>query len=495
MQFATWILVFVYVAIVIGLVVRNLRKTRTMRDFALGSNGFPAYAVALSLAAGMTSAATFIINPGFIAYYGLSGVLSMAVMLPLGAMLSLVVITRQFRHHGSATQATTMAQWMGNRFGNKALSAAFAVLSLLLVTFIVLINVGVTKVLAASLNISEVYVLTGIIVFVFGYMMFGGANAMVYTNVIQAMVMLVVAVILLGSGYAHFSGGVSGFLARLNAVDPMLTQPFNPNSPLYRDFFEVVVAQFVVGIAIVCQPHIITRSLLLRDARDVNRYLTIGIVVQMLFFAVVFAGLYARLDFTDLMLNGKPLRVDSIMSQWVVAHFPVWVGLLVVLGMIFAGISTLEGLIQSLSATITTDIIGKILPQTQGDRAGMITNRIVIVLIGVIAWLLSWDQLLHPNLSVGLFAQNGVYAYFSAAFVPVLMGTFMKKPSAIPALAGALTAIVVHFSVYYGQLTPYTTGAVRNPGVAAAIAILSASAVALILSRFFRSQPSTSEVF
>jgi sodium/pantothenate symporter len=171
------------------------------------------------------------------------------------------------------------------------------------------------------------------------------------------------------------------------------------------------------------------------------------------------------------------------------------VGLLVVLGMIFAGISTLEGLIQSLSATITTDIIGKILPKTQSDRAGMVTNRIVIVLIAVIAWLLSWDQLLHANLSVGLFAQNGVYAYFSAAFVPVLMGTFMKKPSAIPALAGALTAIVVHFSVYYGQLTPYTTGAVRNPGVAAAIAILSASAVALILSRFFRSQPSTSEVF
>ncbi len=98
----------------------------------------------------------------------------------------------------------------------------FAVLALLLITFIVLIHVGLTQIISKALDLSPTTVLIGIVVFVFGYMMFGGANSMVYTNMIQAVLMLIVAFLLLGSGYEHFSQGVHGFLAKLQAVDPAL---------------------------------------------------------------------------------------------------------------------------------------------------------------------------------------------------------------------------------------------------------------------------------
>ena len=61
------ILLVVYALIILFFVIRGNLKTKNMDDFAIGSNGFPAWAVGLSLAASMTSAATFIINPGFIA--------------------------------------------------------------------------------------------------------------------------------------------------------------------------------------------------------------------------------------------------------------------------------------------------------------------------------------------------------------------------------------------------------------------------------------------
>ena len=47
-----------------------------------------------------------------------------------------------------------------------------------------LILVGVTKVVAASLALNEIAVLAALVLFSFGYMMFGGANSMVYTNTI-----------------------------------------------------------------------------------------------------------------------------------------------------------------------------------------------------------------------------------------------------------------------------------------------------------------------
>lgn len=41
----------------------------------------------------------------------------------------------------------------------------------------------------------------------------------------------------------------------------------------------------------------------------------------------------------------------------------------------------------------------------------------VIALLAILAFIFSYQQLLHPNLSVALFAQNGVYTSFSKEVV------------------------------------------------------------------------------
>lgn len=481
---AGWILVLLYAGVILFFVVRGALKIKTMKDYAVGNISFSPAAVGLALAASMTSAATFIINPGFIAYYGISGVISYAIVLPIAAMVSLIVLTKGFRKHGSSVKALSMAQWMGTRYKSKNYSLFFAFLSLLLITFIVLIAVGLTKVLSKTLNVGELYMLIGIVVFIFGYMMFGGANSMVYTNTIQAVLMLIVAFILLGSGYEHFSNGVHGFLDKLRSIDPKLVQTTNDNSFLFRDYFEIIIAQIVVGVAIVCQPHIITKSLLLKTDKDVNKYLIVGVITELIFFAVVFVGLYARITFPDLTVDGLPLKLDGVISAYVVSEFPVYIGLVVVMGLISAGISTLEGLIQALATTITSDIaeplFGKYYPkeETVREKFEIRLNKVVIAVLGLVAILLSYDQLINPKLSVAIFAQNGVYAYFSAAFVPILFGMFLKDVKKIVAIAASLTAVIVHFSFYYGQIAvPFTVATGENPGVAAAMAVLSSLVV------------------
>lgn len=465
-----WIVIALYAAAILTIAVRGARKTTNIQDFALGSLFFSPAAVGLSLAASMTSAATFIINPGFVSLYGWSGFISMGVALPIAAVTSLVVLTKGFRKHGQAVKAMTMAQWMQTRYQSRNFGIFFGFLSLLLITFIVLIAVGLTKVLSTTLNISEMAALIGIVAFIFGYMMFGGANSMVYTNTVQALLMLVVAFVLLGSGYEHFKDGVTGFIAKLDAIDPKLTQSTNESSFLFRDYFEIFVTQIIVGVAIVCQPHIVTKSLLLKDDASVNRYLTVGIIVQLLFFLVVFVGFYARLTFPDMTLNGKAIPMDGMVSAYVAEHFPVWVGLIVVMGLISAGVSTLEGLIQSVSTTITVDLM-----QLKDSPKLLTINRLVIVVMAIVTVFLAWDQLVNPKLSVGIFAQNGVYAYFSAAFVPILMGLFYKDAPLRAVASAAVVAVVVHFSMYYGQLpVPFTQATGENPGVAAAVAIVAA---------------------
>jgi sodium/pantothenate symporter len=484
---AGWIMMVIYMAVVLYLVVRGARNINNMSDYAVGTIAFSPVAVGLSLAASITSAATFIINPGFIALYGISGVISFGIVLPIAALVSLVILTKGFRRHGHSVKALTMAQWMGTRYKSPGFSLYFGFLSLLLLTFIVLICVGLTKVLSKTLNVAEIPMLIGIVVFIFGYMMFGGANSMVYTNTIQASVMLIVAFILLGSGYEHFSNGIHGLMDKLAAIDPQLTQTTNDSSFLFRDYVEIIGAQILVGLAIICQPHILTKSLLLDEEKDVNRYLAAGIFAEVVFFLVVIVGLYARIEFPDLMVDGTPLKMDGIVSAYVVKEFSVYVGLFVVLGLISAGISTLESLIQSLSTTITEDIIKPLFGHRMSDneqarnQTEMWLNKAVIVGMGLLAIWMSYNQLLYPKLSVGIFAQNGVYAYFSAALMPILMGMFLKGvPKGAP-IAASVTAVVVHFSMYYGQLgIPFSEATGENPGVAAATAIVASALVGLI---------------
>lgn len=493
MILASWILILAYMAVILFFVIKGALKIKDMKDYAVGNVNFSPIAVGLALAASMTSAATFIINPGFIALYGFSAIISYGFALPIAAMVSLVLFTKGFRKHGTGVKALTMAQWMGTRYNSKNYGFFFAVLSLLLVTFIVLIVVGLTKVLAKSLNVDELYVLIGLVTFIFGYMMFGGANSMVYTNTIQAVIMIVVAFILLGSGYEHFSSGIHQLIEKMNNIDPKLTGFFNDSSFLFRDFFEIIIAQMIIGIAIVCQPHIITKSLLLKSDKDVNRYLTVGVITQSLFFLVVISGLWARFAFPDLTVNGTPLKMDGIISAYVVKEFPVYVGLIVILGLISAGISTLEGLIQSLSTTITTDIIVPISKLKFNDieikhpKLIVIINRAVIVLLAVVTIYLSYEQLINPKLSVAILGQNGVYAYFSAAFIPILFGMFSKNINKLVPIVTSVSAVVVHFTMYFGKLNiPFSVATGENPGVAAATAIVVSTLLAFVLSRILK---------
>lgn len=504
---STWIIVIIYAVVILYFVVRGALKTQSISDYTTGSLQFSPVFVGLSLAASMTSAATFVINPGLIANFGVSALLSYGVFFPLASLISLYVLSKSFRKFGVASKAQTLASWIGERYQSKGYALFIAVMSLLLLTFIVLILVAVTKVLANALNTNEIFTLLVVVIFVFGYMMFGGANSLVYTNTIQSIIMVIVAVLLIFSGYQYFKDGLPAFFEKLHQIDPSLTTSVNSNSPLFRGFFEIMFAQIVVGAAVVCQPHIITKSLLLKKDSDLSKFLLTAILIQGLFYSVVIAGLYARLTFPDLTYQGKSLGVDGIISAYVVKVFSqgwlsITVGIIIVLGLISAGLSTIEGLIQSLSSTITNNIIKPLFGKSITHEKSYLTiNKLVIIGMAIAAFILSMNQLINPKVSVAIFAQNGVYSFFSIAFVPILFGIFSKSISKNAVITGSLTALIVYILVYYilpisvsngtvnlGNYNLYFTGKVQNPAIASALAIIVSVIVTFLSENIFKTK-------
>jgi sodium/pantothenate symporter len=472
--------ILIYVTGIIVLAFLTRKRGGSLESFAIGGKRDNPFFVGLSLAANMTSAATFVINPGLIYLYGFSGFLGYAVAAPLGIFLGLIVMSKRFRQIGADQKAMTIPQWLGQRFQNTGITKIFALLSLLQMTFIVLIAVGITIVVAKILGISQLFVLAGVILFTLSYIVVGGASIHILTNSYQGIIMAVVAFLLILSGPVFGDIDLGNLFGQLAQIDPNLTTMSNPKSLLFRDFFEVFIANFLVGIAIICQPHILSKTLYLRSDKDVNKYLLTATITGLLFFFVLIAGLYARV-----FLSGDILPPDQSMASYINAVFPPGVLAIVTLGILAAGFSTLEGLFLALSTIFSIDLYkpwlekSKTLSAKLIEKKTLLTTRVFLAVLAVVVFFLSLWQLENPSLSVAIFAQNGIYSLFVATFWPVFTGLFVPGIDGWKPVAAGLTGFVVHFTIYYGELTPYHS----NPGVCAAFGLLTGGLLLLVFSQ------------
>ena len=462
-----WVLFISYMVASVGLTWWNRRKASTMSDFAIGSRSVPPVFIGLSLAANMTSVATFVINPGLVHAYGWAGVVGYGIAAPLGIFLGLVVMTKRFRRVGEQVTALTIPQWIGERYGDRRLTVFFAAASLLQITFLVLIVTAVALVLMAVLGLPMLAALAIVVGFTFTYIFFGGASVHVWSNSVQAVTMIVVAFLLVASGAQFFSGGFSAFFERLSEVGPHYASITNPDSLLFRDLFEVLVANFIIGIAIIMQPHIMSKALYLRSERDVNRYLITAMVAGTIFTSVLLVGLFARLTL------GGDLAPDHVVATYIATDFAPGIRALIMLGVLAAGFSTLEGVILALSTIFANDLYAPLagFAGIDADRIRsrlLPVGRIFLVALAPITFWLARDQILDPSLSVAIFAQNGIYGLFAATFAPVLFGMCSERANKSLALTAAVTALVIHFGMYYGKITMYH----NNPAVPAATALV-----------------------
>jgi sodium/pantothenate symporter len=486
--FLPWTLLIAYAAVIVFLAWRNRSRATDIASFSVGSRRVPPFFIGLSLAANMTSVATFVINPGLIHAYGWAGVVGYGIAAPFGIFIGLVVTSKRFRQVGDKFTVLTVPQWLGERYQSRGLTVFFAVASMLQITFLVLIVTALVLVLMSVLQIGMWPALLMVVIFTFGYILFGGASLHVWSNSVQALTMLAVAVILVASGAAIFGGGLGGFFGRLDAVAPYYGSMTNPSSLLFRDFFEVVVANFVIGLAIIMQPHIISKSLYLRSERDVNTYLVTAMVAGTVFTTVLLVGLYARLEL------GAGLPPDRVVATYITSAFAPGLRAFIMLGVLAAGFSTLEGVILALSTIFGNDFYGT-LARARGVDPSHLRPRLLrvgryfLVALAPITLVLSWRQIVAPSLSVAIFAQNGVYALFAATFAPVLFGIFSKRAKAPLVVTAAVTALAVHFGMYYGGITMYH----NNPAVPATFALVTSTAVMWVGSMMSKEIDGTGE--
>lgn len=451
------------------------KKTDDFGSFAIGKGDLSPIQVGVTLAAATASAATFIINPGFVYTDGLAAFAHLGLSVFAGFVTVLTLLSFQFRKMGAEMGALTIPDWIGKRYGSKSFSLYFAIINLLSFAFVVLLVGGISIVMQKLLGVSNVAALLITLVFVTSYVLYGGTYAHVFTNMFQGFLMIGITLLVLWSG-VKLMVNADGFFELLKAKDPHLLSWVNPSSNLFNDWFSTYVAGFCIGGALVCQPHILTKALYVKTDRAVRNYILVFSVVFFLFCLLLLAGFWAhQIVPSEQLLDAETgaFRQDLVMTVYLQNAFPSWLFTVVSVVLLAAAMSTLDGLLVGISTITANDLVLNVidkfgksrLSEQEKMRLAFKVSHIVLILIAVLTFVVT----LNPPKLLGIFGQVGVYGLVLAAVPPLLVGVLFKKGSLRLVWTMSVLAMMVHFGLYFFgvDLFPNSNLAFGNPAVSA----------------------------
>lgn len=465
-QTFSWLLCGAFALLTYGLSVVGMRQTTSLRTFAIGRGDMSPWLAGVTMAASVASTATFVINPGFVYRDGLAAWAHYGLAAMLGLITALLLLSSGFQRIGKKLQVVTLPDFVRKRYGSPLLGRIFALMTLFYISFIVLILSGSALILQQLFGLGYHSALVLLLLFVFGYVLMGGTYAHAYTNAMQGLMMVGIALWVFGAGSEHLG---DGFFDRLDAISPAYGAWLNPESDLYHDVFSVFVSSFLITFALMLQPHILTKLLYLKEEpRDLRIFLGVTIAVSLVFSLMLFVGFYARLD------GFVSDRQDAVVVQYLPTLFSPHAVALIFVCLLAAGLSTLDGILVAISSVVVADFLqaGQTTDEGEAAQKALSQSRIVLVVVGLIALGLSWS----PPARLGLFAQQGVYALVAASAAPMVLGILrpgFQSPRWVLGLSGG--AVALHFALRVGL-------GIANPGVTASVAILCSVGAGLVYS-------------
>ncbi len=435
-----WIFVILYLLVIAGVSVWSIRKTRnTTSDYFLANRNLGWFVIGASILAS---------NVGSEHIVGLAGSAAKSgTVLGHYELHSYIVLILGwvFVPFYMRSMVYTMPEFLERRFNPQARR----LLSVIQLFSYVIAKASVT-IFAGALVFNQflgVDFWTGAIILVVitgVYTVLGGLHAVMYTEAIQAIVLLAGSAVLLFFGLKE----VGGWNALMHSVPAEKLNMFRPMSDPEYPWLGILVASPIVGIWYWCtDQHIVQRCLAARNEQQARRGTLFASYLKLMpFFIFLIPGLIAF----ALHAQGKLQLTDTnaAFPEMVKQIMPVGLRGLLAGGLLAALMSSLASVYNACSTLYTIDIYKKQHPEASEKklvRVGRIATGIIVIL--GMAWIPLMEKVSKTSLYDYL---QSVQSYLAPPIAAVfLFGVFFKRLNA----KGAYTAMVAGFIVGLLKLT------------------------------------------
>jgi SSS family solute:Na+ symporter len=330
----------------------------------------------------------------------------------------------------------TMPEFLERRFN----SAARTYFTWVSVVGYVLTKISVTLfaggVVMHAVTGLDLYTSASVLIVITGlYTIFGGLRAVIYTEVMQAVVLIIGsgALAILGLNAA---GGWAGLHARVPADFFSMWKPSShPDFP----WTGVVFGAPILGVWYWCtDQHIVQRVLAAKNVTEARRgTIFAGFLKILPVFIFVLPGIIASALYTDV----RGSAADSAYPALVTRLLPTGFKGLVLAGMLAALMSSLASAFNSCSTLLTWDVYRKLRPNATEQQLVRFGRGSTVILVALgLAWI-PFMKYISPQLYIYL---QSIQAYIAPPIAACfLFGVLSKRLTAPAALTTLLSGFVV----------------------------------------------------
>ncbi|MDG1794120.1 MAG: cation acetate symporter [Flavobacteriaceae bacterium] len=487
----TYILVGITFTLYIGIAIWS--RAGSTKEFYVAGGGVSPLANGMATAADWMSAASFISMAGIISFAGYDGAVYLMGWTG-GYVLLALLLAPYLRKFGKFT----VPDFIGDRYYSNT-ARLVGVICALLVSFTYVAGQmrGVGLVFSRFL---EVDINTGVIIgmlIVLFYAVLGGMKGITYTQVAQYCVLIfafmVPAIFIsiqmtgnpipqLGFGSELADGSGTFLLDKLDGLSTDLGfTEYTEGTKSLVDIFAITLA-LMVGTAGL--PHVIVRFFTVKRVKDARKSAGIALLLIVILYSTAPAvAAFARtnmietlsnqsyatapewfrkwettglITFTDKNNDGliqyvadknqNELVVDNdimVLANPEIAELPNWVIALVAAGALAAALSTAAGLLLVISASVSHDLIKKIVNPKISEKNELVAARLSSVVAVCVAGYFGINPPGFVAATVAL-----AFGLAAASFFPaIILGIFHKRMNKEGAIAGMIVGIVT--MLYY----------------------------------------------
>ncbi|XP_031288885.2 sodium/myo-inositol cotransporter 2 [Camelus dromedarius] len=461
---AVLVLYFLFV-LAVGLWSTVKTKRDTVKGYFLAGGDMLWWPVGASLFASNVGSGHFVGLAGSGAAAGLS-----VAAYEFNGLFSVLMLAWIFLPIYIAGQVTTMPEYLRKRFGGSRIAVTLAVLYLFIYIFT---KISVDMYAGAifiqqSLQLNLYLAIVGLLAITALYTVAGGLAAVIYTDALQTLIMLIGALILMGYSFAAV-GGMEGLkekyflaLASNRTGNNSCGLPREDAFHIFRDPLTsdlpwpgILFGMSIPSLWYWCTDQVIVqRTLAAKNLSHAKGGSLMAAYLKVLpLFIMVFPGMVSRILFPDQVACADPEICQKVCSnpagcsdiaypKLVLELLPVGLRGLMMAVMVAALMSSLTSIFNSASTIFTMDLWNHLRPRAS-EKELMIVGRVFVLLLVLVSIL--WIPVVQASQGGQLFIYiQAISSYLQPPVAVIfIMGCFWKRTNEKGAFSGLILGLLL----------------------------------------------------
>lgn len=371
-----------YALVLVAATWHARRTTRSAEDYMLAGSSLGVLVGALTFGATLFSTFTLMGMPDFFRTHGVVAWIFLGVT---DAAIALVILwyAVPLRRRAARLGFQGLAGLLVEAYGTGAAGRLyFAGIFLFLIPYVAVQVRGIGILLGAAYpeTLPDWGWSLAIVVTLLVYSEVGGLKAIVYSDALQGLVLLVATWVVARGCLAHF-GGVAALFESVARTEPGLLSAPGPHGLFTFQF--LLASMLAILVLPITQPQLATRLVIMRDARSARGMaVTVGVFSMLVILPTLAIGLYGA------VAHAGADTADFLAAVLIAEQAPA-VAATVAVGLVAAAMSTADSQLFALG--------GELRSLMRGDPAAVMRRtRVAIVLFAAAAFafaVVSSDQL------------------------------------------------------------------------------------------------------